>query len=107
MSRKKLIDQRRRQGAARRDYRRNVATALDERRHAAAGDSPSGQIAARELLAEVRKRLSPDELYLSEQRAQGRDWAQIAVDVGGTPEALRKKLTRAVGRIAEELGLDD
>jgi hypothetical protein len=107
MSRKKLIDQRRRQGAARRDYRRNLAGGLDERHHAAAGETPSGQFAARELLAEVRKRLAPDELYLSEQRAQGRDWADIATELGGSPEALRKKLARAVTRVADDLGLDD
>jgi RNA polymerase sigma factor (sigma-70 family) len=107
MSRKKLINQHRRQAAARRDYRRNLAGGLDERQFAAAGDSPSGQIAARELLDEVRRRLTADELLLSERRAQGREWTEIAAELGGTAEGLRKKLTRAVGRVAAELGLDD
>jgi RNA polymerase sigma-70 factor (ECF subfamily) len=107
MSRKKLVDQQRRQRAARRDYRRLIPGEFDEARVADTGDSPSQQVAAREMLQEVRKRLSPDELYLSEQRAQGRDWAQIAAEQGGSPEALRKKLVRAVGRVTQELGLDD
>jgi hypothetical protein len=44
---------------------------------------------------------------LADQRALNRDWAQIAAERGGTPEALRKKLVRAVDRVAQELGLDN
>ena len=40
-------------------------------------------------------------------RHQGREWADIAAEVGGSPEALRKKLSRTVERVAQELGLDD
>ncbi len=107
MSRKKLIDQERRLRAARRDIGRLLPGELDEGRLAAPGDTPSQQVAVRDLLQEVRKRLSPEELALSEQRAQGRDWAQIAEEQGASPEALRKKLVRAVSRVTQELGLDD
>ena len=31
----------------------------------------------------------------------------VAAELGGSPEALRKKLTRAVARVAEQLGLDE
>jgi RNA polymerase sigma-70 factor (ECF subfamily) len=69
--------------------------------------SPSAQVAGRELLQEVRKRLSAEERALAEERAQGRGWAEIAAAVGGSPEALRKKLARALDRVASELGVDE
>jgi DNA-directed RNA polymerase specialized sigma24 family protein len=72
----------------------------------AAGSSPSQQAATKELLQEFRKRLSDEERQLVESRALGRNWAEIAAERGGTPEALRKKLARAVNRISAELGLD-
>jgi RNA polymerase sigma-70 factor (ECF subfamily) len=106
MSRKKLADRAREQGAARRDYRRLEAGNEQDRELAAACSSPSQQVAAAELLQEFRKRLSDDERQLAEQRSLGQDWKQIAEARGGSPEALRKKLTRAVDRVAQELGLE-
>jgi hypothetical protein len=35
------------------------------------------------------------------------EWAAIASQVGGNPEALRKRLTRAIDRVAVELDLKD
>src|SRR3954469_20024914 len=58
MSRKKLIDRAREQGAARRDYRREQVGGPDAGECVAAGPSPSQQVAATELLQEFRKRLS-------------------------------------------------
>jgi RNA polymerase sigma-70 factor (ECF subfamily) len=107
MSRKKLIDYERRERAARRDVRRDRGAAAIEYGLAAEEPSPSHEVAARELLHEFRRRLSPEERLLVEQRAQGRDWAGIAAEQGGSPEALRKQLGRAVDRVARELGLDE
>jgi RNA polymerase sigma-70 factor (ECF subfamily) len=107
MSRKKLIDHERRERAARRDFRRTQAAGALQLNLAAPDPTPSQEVAASELLAEVRKRLSPDERRLAEQRAAGRDWAGIAADEGDSPEALRKKLGRAVERVVQELGLDE
>jgi RNA polymerase sigma-70 factor (ECF subfamily) len=107
MSRKKLIDLTRRAGAARRDYRRTEKGAPDERQCAAAGPTPSQEVAGEELLAEFRNRLSAEERRLADQRAAGHDWNQIAAAVGGSPEALRKQLARAVDRVCCELGLDE
>src|SRR3954451_21851940 len=107
MSRKKLIDRAREQGAARRDYRRTPGGGQDVGEVAAAGPSPSQEVAADELLREFRKRLSEDERQLASRRASGQDWAQIAAEWGGSPEALRKRLTRAVDRVARELGMDN
>jgi RNA polymerase sigma-70 factor (ECF subfamily) len=107
MSRKKLINHERRERAARRDIQRTQGGAALEFGVPAPDATPSQEVAARELLQEVRKRLSPDERRLAEQRAAGRDWAGIAADEGGTPESLRKKLGRAVDRVVQELGLDE
>jgi RNA polymerase sigma-70 factor (ECF subfamily) len=105
MARNKLAKARRRQQAACRDQRRLEAADLDEQ--VEGGANPSRQAATRELLQEAHRRLSPQEWQLVELRNQGRDWAAIAAEVGGNPEALRKKLARALDRIAEQLGLDE
>jgi hypothetical protein len=64
-------------------------------------------VAARDLLQEFRKRLSEEERALADQRARGREWAEIAAERGGSPEALRKQLARALDRVAQELGLEE
>jgi RNA polymerase sigma-70 factor (ECF subfamily) len=107
MARNKLTTQARREHTQRRDRRRVVREAPDEDRLVAPGEGPSGEVAARELLQEVRRRLSPEEQQILELRNQGDDWAAIAARLGGTAEALRKRLARALDRVAEQLGLDD
>jgi RNA polymerase sigma-70 factor (ECF subfamily) len=107
MARHKVGKVRRDQQAARRDERRVEAGDVGDRNVAATGASPSRQVAAKELLEEAHRRLTPAERRLVELRNQGRDWAAIAAEVGGNPEALRKKLARGLARVAEELGLDE
>jgi RNA polymerase sigma-70 factor (ECF subfamily) len=70
------------------------------------GDTPSVIVSQKELLSEMRRRLTPEEQKLSELRSRGVDWAGIAQELGGSPEALRKKLERAMDRVTRELGLD-
>jgi RNA polymerase sigma factor (sigma-70 family) len=106
MSRKKLIDHARAHQASRRDHRRLRPGSQDLRAVCDASPSPSQQVAGQELLREFRNRLSPEERALADDRALNREWAQIAADRGGSPEALRKKLSRAVDRVAQEMGLD-
>jgi hypothetical protein len=106
MGRKKLIAQERKGRALRRDFRRAKSGDAAEAT-LAREDTPSRQVALRELVDEVRKRLSDEERQLADERALGRGWDQIAADRGGKAEALRKKLTRAVDRAVEELGLDE
>ena len=69
--------------------------------------SPSQVVAARDLLERVRASMSEEDRFLADQRALGRGWAEIAHEAGGSPEALRKRLARAVDRAARELGLDE
>jgi len=107
MARHKVTDQMRRERAGRRDRGRLVEDSGAACDLAAGGASPSRHVAGRELLGEVRKRLSDEERELAELRIQGREWAEIAQERGESPEALRKRLTRGLDRVAEQLGLDE
>lgn len=67
--------------------------------------SPSRIVYLRQVLTEARAQLPPDILKLVELRDEGLDWAAIARQVGGTPEALRKRHARAIEATANGLGL--
>jgi RNA polymerase sigma factor (sigma-70 family) len=107
MARNKLANQAHGQRAARRDVRRVDPGAFDVVDVAARDGSPSRQCEARELLEQARARFTPEERRLLDLRQDGREWAEVAAELGGTAEALRKKLARAVDRVARELGLDE
>jgi RNA polymerase sigma factor (sigma-70 family) len=106
IARNKLANQARRERADCRDQGRlNPAAMVED--CTASGASPSRQIEARELLEEARSRLSDDERHLFERRAQGASWAEIAAELGGSPDALRVRLARGVARVGKQLGLDE
>jgi RNA polymerase sigma-70 factor (ECF subfamily) len=105
MTRNKVVDATRRQRAQRRDHRR--ATSLEAVDVEARTPTPSAVAEGREMLALFRSRLNDEERQLADLRAQGREWADIAEEVGGTPDARRKQLTRAIARVSRELGLDE
>jgi RNA polymerase sigma factor (sigma-70 family) len=107
MARNKLAFQVRKQRAKRRDHRRVEAAASGNLEVEAAEATPSQVIEGKELLHEVRRRLTEEERQLAEMKAQGLDWAEIAAARGGTAEARRKQLARAIDRVSRELGLDD
>ena len=104
MARNKVAHEARKQKAMRRDLRRDVS--LGRRELLATDPSPSRLAIGRELLQAFRSRLSAEERQLAELRSAGREWAEIAAELGGTPQARRKQLERAVKRVAQELGLD-
>jgi RNA polymerase sigma-70 factor (ECF subfamily) len=107
MSRKKLVDQSRRAGAARRDYRRTREAADGREKQWAADDpSPSRQVAGQELLEEFRRRLTDAERQIADRRSAGLNWQEVAAELGGKPDALRKQLARGVERVSRELGLE-
>jgi hypothetical protein len=108
MARNQVRDQSRHHRAVRRDHRRQpdlsehcLGGLVDD------GPTPSHIVSTRELIAEISRRLSPDERDLLEQRALGHEWTTLARGRGTTAVALRKKLTRALNRVATELGLND
>jgi len=107
MARKKLLFQVRKQRAQCRDVRRLEPIAREDCAAVADGPSPSRQCETQDLFRTFQQRLTVEERQLSELRAQGREWLDIAAAVGGTPGGRRKQLTRAIERVARELGLDE
>jgi RNA polymerase sigma-70 factor (ECF subfamily) len=107
MARNKLISQARKQHAQRRDKRRVTSANDDGGQFVSVSPSPSKQLAVRDLLHEIERRLSPDERRILELKNQGHNWAAIGTEIGGSSEALRRKLSRALDRVAKQLGLDD
>jgi DNA-directed RNA polymerase specialized sigma24 family protein len=111
MARNKLKFQARKQHAQRRDQRR-LDTGVDLQSVAAPDGTASRQLTARELLEKVYERLSPEERRLVELRNQGMEWHAIAATLTGSseansPDALRKKLARALDRVSKGLGMDE
>jgi len=107
MAGNKLASQARRQHSLRRDNRRASPMGDAVSWLVASGDSPRVAIVVLDLQEEIRRRLAPDEWQLLELRNQGYEWAEIAAQVGGLAETLRKRLARAIDRVVDELGLDD
>lgn len=109
MARNRVIDWARRSQADRRDGRRDVSIEGEDGQQmqfASNQPGPVSVLVSRELLEQVRSRLAPEELKLMEQRAEGLDWNEIAAQTGDQANAVRMRLTRALDRVAEELGLE-
>jgi RNA polymerase sigma-70 factor (ECF subfamily) len=106
MARNKVIDKARHPELNRQADQRIPVAELPEQAQVARDASPSQQVALQDLVEEARRRLTPEERRIQELRQQGLEWAEIAAQVGGSPEALRKRFTRAVTLVAEQLGLD-
>jgi RNA polymerase sigma factor (sigma-70 family) len=107
MARNKLRDKARRQQAVRRDQRRLEAQPNDHLDNVAGREPGPEHVAEwRDLLAEVRRLLNDDERFLADQRAEGREWGEIAAQLGVQPDGLRKKLSRALDRVVARLGLE-
>lgn len=95
--------------ARRRDVAREGTSldAVDAPELASPAPSPSHVVELRQLAERARERLSPELLQLVMLRDEQLDWNTIAARVGGSPEALRKRLGRAVDAIARELGVEE
>lgn len=106
MARNKLASAARREYRQKRDNRR-IAQGDALAVVASADPSPSRVMAGRELLDEVRSRLSEEEQAIAELRSQGLTWEEIAAQKGGTAQARRVQFSRAVDRVASELHLDE
>ena len=105
MARNKLAAQVRRHSADCRDFRRTESLA-DAVAAAEATSSLSQMMSGEELLLKVRARLSKEEQSIANLRADGRSWAEVAHELGGTADARRKQLQRAADRVGQELGLE-
>jgi RNA polymerase sigma-70 factor (ECF subfamily) len=109
MARNRVIDWARRSQADRRDERLAVSLQNDDgstREVASPDPGPVSVLVNRDLLEQVRSRLSADELSLMQHRADGLGWNEIAAASGEQANAIRMRLTRALDRVAAELGLE-
>jgi len=105
MARNKVHDQIRFQRAERRDDRRVSAWTNEMLGTLSGNDETPSQIVAREeVLAAVHEKLSDEENYLLDQRADGKSWNALAGELKSRPDAVRKRMARAIDRVAGELG---
>lgn len=106
MARNKLLNLARDTQKERKALQTTAGGALDPLQEVSARTvSPVQAAAWRELLEKVRERLSTEERYLAEQRGLGRSWLELAEEQHEKPDALRKRLHRALERVTENLGL--
>jgi RNA polymerase sigma-70 factor (ECF subfamily) len=107
MARNKLASAVRREQADRRDARRLSEQRADKLDAvAAAGSGPADALAGRELLDRFRQALTDEERAIVDLRTDGLAWADVAAKLGGTAQARRMQLSRAVERVARELGVE-
>jgi RNA polymerase sigma-70 factor (ECF subfamily) len=107
MAKNKLASAARSQHRQRRDQRRVAADGEDKLEGVAANaPTPSQIVAGKELLERFRQALNEEERQLADLRGQGLAWGDIAARLGGTAQARRMQLARAVERVARELDLD-
>jgi RNA polymerase sigma-70 factor (ECF subfamily) len=107
MAHNKLAGQVRRERRQCRDNRRVQEMGDQQLQTPATGPSPSEVVAGEELLQAARKQLTDEERELADRRSRGQSWEQIAAEMGGTAQARRKQLERAIARVMERFGLDE
>jgi RNA polymerase sigma-70 factor (ECF subfamily) len=89
MTRNKVAERVRQQHRQRRDSRRTVGN-VEALALAGQDPTPSRVAAGKELLEEVRRRLSDEERQLADLRGQGVSWDEIATSLGGDPGGSAK-----------------
>ena len=102
MTRNRVIDEHRKQSAAKRS-RDNSVGDLDADQLCSDEPGPKTALIRRELVELVRTRLNEDELKLAELRAEGCSWDEIGRQLNQSPEGLRKRLERALSRVRVQL----
>jgi DNA-directed RNA polymerase specialized sigma24 family protein len=104
MARNKLASQARHSYVTRRDPEALRAGLSGGEKLLAPGPEPGQVVATSEFCGAVLSNLSDEERQLADRRARSEGWAEIAAELGGNPENLRKKLSRALERAARQLG---
>lgn len=107
MTRNKVAHQVRRARAGRRDFRMTVSTRIDEISVASSTQGPCEIASDVDLIDAIKHRLDDEERQIVDLRTEGWEWPEIAKRLGGTPQARRMQLTRAVHRVAKALNLED
>jgi RNA polymerase sigma factor (sigma-70 family) len=107
MARNKVAGQARRVRSRPADARRAGPGSLERMEQVLEAPPPTQAVIGRDLVREVLRRLPEEERRLAELRGQGQTWPQVAAEVGGTSEARRKQLARALDHVLGQLGLHD
>lgn len=106
MARNKIYDNVRAAKADKRDVRR-----LQQTKHyqepTAKEENQLEKLSSSEMVDLIRRSMSEEELALLDQRMSGRTWDDLAVEWNSTPDAIRKRMNRAVDRVANEIGIID
>jgi RNA polymerase sigma factor (sigma-70 family) len=106
MTRNKVATAAQRQHRQRRDNRRT--TGPEELEQVVDPEpSPSEVVSGRELLERFRAGFTDEERTIADLRKDGMGWAAITTQLGGTAQARRMQLARAVERVSQEIGLDE
>jgi RNA polymerase sigma-70 factor (ECF subfamily) len=106
MAQNKLLMQVRRHRTSGRDDRRVEAPVDGDCPVLDPAPGPERHAIGRDLLDRVLERLDDSARELAQRRAVGQGWDDIARDLGGSPNAHRMRLARAIDRVAGELGID-
>jgi RNA polymerase sigma factor (sigma-70 family) len=107
IARNKVTDKVRRQHTGRRDRTREEAGLADVRDFPAREATPSWELVVRELADKIKAAMTEEERQIQDLRNDGKEWKEIAEEIGGTAEGLRKKLERAWARIRTQQGLEE
>ncbi len=105
MTRNKVAERLRSEHRQRRDSRRTVH-GVENLALVSQEPSPSRVLQGKELLQQVRERLGNEERQLVNLRCQGLSWDEVARAVGGSADARRKQLARAIDDLVHKLELD-
>ena len=73
----------------------------------AVGEDHASRVLEQDFLIEFRQRLSDDERRLWDLRGKEASWQNIASELGASSEALRQQYSRAIHRVARELGVEE
>jgi RNA polymerase sigma-70 factor (ECF subfamily) len=107
MAQNKILDQFRKQATSRRGGATAVVDWPTLDWVADTAVAPTQAVENRELVDLLLARLSADDQLLVDRWMKGEDWQAIAAQAGGSSEAVRKRLTRAIDRAAQELGWEE
>lgn len=106
IAKRKFLMLQRKELAAKRS--RRVTQSLSELPELASSTSNNAEflVELQELQEAINHLLDHDELDLLRRRKLGQCWADIALDLKVDAVLLRKRLSRALRRVADELGLE-
>lgn len=103
MTRNKINDHVRHHKAAKRDMRRlqagvdAIESAYDK------APTPEDALVTQETLEAVRAELTAEEFALVNARMHGQAWSEIAIDLGVSAEAARKRFARIIESVAQRI----